>query len=678
MEKQADVNMTFESFVALYERDIKPKLKLNTWLTKESIIKKKILPYFAKRKLSEITAKDIMRWQNEIREMRDCHGKPLSKTYLKTVHNQLSAIFNHAARFYGLNLNPARQAGNMGAEERKEMLFWTREEYTKFSEAMMDKPLSFYAFEVLYWCGIREGELLALTPADFDFEKRTLTINKSYQRLNKQDVITTPKTPKSNRVIQMPQFLCDELQDYLKQLYGVEPDSRMFPISKSYLHREMNRGCKQTGVKRIRIHDLRHMARGDGIHRTNARNMRLTAAKISNAQQHNEREKESYVNQDIVPERTHLNVHFKKPTAGYAEMFEQLKKDGIISTRGLKEDAVLYGELVFDVNTAYFHNHGGYDFAKQFYTDAYKSAIESVGGEQYILSAVMHADERNRAMSDALGQDVYHYHLHVVYIPIVEKQILWSKRCKDKSLVGTVKETIQQVSMSKKWDSKPALDEHGKPLLNANGKTVLRKSYSVLQDDFFAAMRKAGYDDVERGERGSSEEHLTVTQFKVQQEQARLAEFTEQNRQQEKQAATLGSKIEKIQNQRVDVRSIEKIVATSIPFSSKVAVEREDFDRLSTLAKKYVTAEKKESKLQKALDAASKLIAKLKAEIDSLKQEISDYKSVHRKLRAAELERENTELRGKVRSYEDVIQRNNLWRFFHPHREKAVTRDEAR
>ena len=253
MEKQADVNMTFESFVALYEKDIRPKLKLNTWLTKESIIKKKILPYFAKRKLSEITAKDIMRWQNEIREMRDCHGKPLSKTYLKTVHNQLSAIFNHAARFYGLNLNPARQAGNMGAEERKEMLFWTREEYTKFSEAMMDKPLSFYAFEVLYWCGVREGELLALTPADFDFEKRTLTINKSYQRINKQDVITTPKTPKSNRVIQMPQFLCDELQDYLKQLYGVEPDSRMFPISKSYLHREMDRGCKQTGVKRIRI-----------------------------------------------------------------------------------------------------------------------------------------------------------------------------------------------------------------------------------------------------------------------------------------------------------------------------------------------------------------------------------------------------------------------------------------
>ena len=161
-------------------------------------------------------------------------------------------------------------------------------------------------------------------------------------------------------------------------------------------------------------------------------------------------------------------------------------------------------------------------FAKQFYTDAYKAAIKIVGGEQYILSAVMHADERNRAMSDALRQDVYHYHLHVVYLPVVEKQILWSKRCKDKSLVGTVKETIQQVSMSKKWDSKPALDENGEPILSAKGKPVRKKSYSVLQDDFFRYMRDAGYDDVERGERGSSEEHLTVTQFKVQQEQARL------------------------------------------------------------------------------------------------------------------------------------------------------------
>ena len=269
------------------------------------------------------------------------------------------------------------------------------------------------------------------------------------------------------------------------------------------------------------------MARNDGINRTVARNVNLTASKIANAQRHNEREKESYTNPDIVPERISYNVHFKTPTGSYTEMFEQMKSDGVISTRGLKDDANLYGELVFDVNSAYFYNHGGYEFAKQFYADAYKAAVEIVGGEQYILSAVMHADERNRAMSGALGEDVYHYHLHVVYVPVVEKQILWSKRCKDKSLVGTVKETIMQVSSSKKWQSKPALDENGNPMLTAKGKPILKKSYSVLQDDFFSAMRAAGYTDVERGERGSTEEHLTVTQFKVQAEQERLEQLRE-------------------------------------------------------------------------------------------------------------------------------------------------------
>ena len=250
--------MTFKSFVEHYKEDMQARIKENTWETKEYIIRTKLIPYFGKLKMSSITAQQIITWQNELMNYKDEKGKPLSPVYLKTIHNQLSAIFNHAIRYYGLQINPAQRAGNMGEEERKEMLFWTREEYTKFSEAMMDKPISFYAFEMLYWCGIREGELLALTPADFDFDKQTLRINKSYQRINKQDVITSPKTKKSIRVIQMPKFLCEEMQDYLKQLYGAESDSRIFPISKNYLHREMDRGCKETGVKRIRIHDLRH------------------------------------------------------------------------------------------------------------------------------------------------------------------------------------------------------------------------------------------------------------------------------------------------------------------------------------------------------------------------------------------------------------------------------------
>ena len=189
---------------------------------------------------------------------RDEKKKPYSQTYLKTLHNQLSAIFNHAVRYYELRSNPAAKVGNMGSEEHKEMLFWTKEEYKKFSFEMMDKPVSFYAFEMLYWCGIREGELLALTPADFNFDKETVTINKSYQRLKGQDVITSQKTKKSNRTIKMPQFLCEEMKEYLGMIYGLKKKDRIFTVTKSYLHHEMDRGAKAVGVKRIRIHDLRH------------------------------------------------------------------------------------------------------------------------------------------------------------------------------------------------------------------------------------------------------------------------------------------------------------------------------------------------------------------------------------------------------------------------------------
>ena len=264
------------------------------------------------------------------------------------------------------------------------------------------------------------------------------------------------------------------------------------------------------------------MARNTGD-RTCVRNVNISSAGIGNTQAHNEREKKSYVNPDIVPERTAFNVHYKEPTDDYTAMFRRMEEEKTISTRGLKPDATKFCELVFDVNSAYFYNHGGYDFAKRFYEEAYRAAVEIVGGEQYILSAVMHADERNRAMSEQLGEDVYHYHLHVVYVPVVKKEILYSKRCKDPTLRGTVKEVITQVSRSKKWASKPALDENGAPILQKNGKPVLKKSYSVLQDDFYEHMIAAGYTDIERGEHGSTEEHLTVTQFKVEQEQQRLA-----------------------------------------------------------------------------------------------------------------------------------------------------------
>lgn len=211
------------------------------------------------------------------------------------------------------------------------------------------------------------------------------------------------------------------------------------------------------------------IARNDGVDRIVARNNNLTAKQIGNVERHNERQKDSYVNPDIVPERTQLNYHFKSPVESYEMAFAEMVQAGTVSTRGLKPDAKTYGEMIIDVNSAYFHNHGGYEYAKRFYADAYKAALKIIGGEDYVLSAVMHADERNSKMSNALGQDVFHYHLHIVYIPVVEKEIRYSKRCKDKALVGKVKEVIHQVSASKKWASVPATDETGKPIVGKNG-----------------------------------------------------------------------------------------------------------------------------------------------------------------------------------------------------------------
>lgn len=382
------------------------------------------------------------------------------------------------------------------------------------------------------------------------------------------------------------------------------------------------------------------MARNDGVDRTIVRNHDLKApGDVAKIQEHNEREKTNYSNQDIVPERTAMNVHFKAPTASYAEMFGQLEREKIISTRGLKPDAVKFGELVFDVNSAYFYNRGGYEFAKQFYADAYRAAVEIVGGEQYILSAVMHADERNRAMSEALGQDVYHYHLHVVYIPVVEKQVLWSKRCKDKSLVGTVKETIMQVSRSKKWESKPALDADGKPMLNAKGKTVLKSSYSVLQDDFFRFMRSSGYEDIERGERGSTEEHLTVTQFKVHAEQQRLEAVSEQVAQAEQAledtSAAAGKQEQRLHELKRETKTAKATALTAReikemgkknPVTGNISLTPQESKAIKKYAVIGLALKAENAKLHEQLTAAKKAAAVWKQRYNALQEKYEELK----------------------------------------------------
>ena len=257
--QSGNLDMSFATFVEVYREDRGTRIKESTLSMKNNIIDTKLVPYFGKKCMREITTKDIMLWQNELLACRDPKdGTPYSKSYLKTIHNQLSAIFNHAVRYYKLAENPARTVGNMGSEKGIEMKYWTRDEYLKFSEYMMDDPVGYYYFQMLYWCGLREGEALALTMNDFDFAKNTVSITKTFQHIKGKDLITEPKTPKSNRIVQMPAFLVEEITDYVGALYDLQPDDRLFPLSKSYLYRKMEQGSKAMGLQRIRVHDLRH------------------------------------------------------------------------------------------------------------------------------------------------------------------------------------------------------------------------------------------------------------------------------------------------------------------------------------------------------------------------------------------------------------------------------------
>ena len=250
--QKADFDMKFADFWKMYCADMETRLREHTMRTKKYIVELKILPYFGNKRVNDITAADIRQWQNELIKMG------YSPTYLKTINNQLSAIFNYAVRYYDLKSNPCAKAGSMGKSKAEEMDFWTGEEFRKFIDSVMNKRLSYMAFMTLYWTGMRLGELLALNPKDVDLEKRTITITKSYQRLGKKDVITPPKTPKSKRVITISEFLAADIKDYMDSLYDLQEDDRLFPITKYYLEHEMQRGIKESGVKRIRVHDLRH------------------------------------------------------------------------------------------------------------------------------------------------------------------------------------------------------------------------------------------------------------------------------------------------------------------------------------------------------------------------------------------------------------------------------------
>lgn len=321
-----------------------------------------------------------------------------------------------------------------------------------------------------------------------------------------------------------------------------------------------------------------------------ARVKKYTSSDVSKAERHNERKNETYENMNVIAERIPYNVHFKEPTSPtYMEQLKQMEQDGKVSLRGLRKDATLFNGIVIDVNTMYFERNGGYEYAKQFYEEAFHFIEEKFGADN-VISAVMHADEINLAATEDLGKEVYHYHLHAMVLPVVEKEILWSKRCKDPELRGTVKEVVNQISHSKKWKSDiPLVDEKGNPLLRKNGKPMFRASYSILQDELFNHMTEKGFKGFQRGEYGSTAEHLTSLQYQIKQDTQRLDKLQQ-----------------RIQKEQVKYKSSHQIFKTyneidsmgQKTFTGKIAISKEDYKELTTLAKEGITSRAEIKKLE--------------------------------------------------------------------------------
>lgn len=251
-QNQHNPEILFENFVTIYLDDMSNRLRETTMRNKKFLFTQRIIPYFKQKKIYEIKAADIRLWQNDLIQ------KGYAQTYLKAIHNQLASLFNYAEKYYNLKDNPCRKAGSMGKSQAECVAFWTRQEFEQFLTAVPQNEKVKIAFLLLYWTGMRIGELLALTYDDIDTEKKIISITKSCQRIDRQDVITPPKTPKSNRNVTIPSFLSEALCSYYHTVGNFNPSERIFLFTKSYMEREFVRISGIANVQRIRLHDLRH------------------------------------------------------------------------------------------------------------------------------------------------------------------------------------------------------------------------------------------------------------------------------------------------------------------------------------------------------------------------------------------------------------------------------------
>lgn len=340
-----------------------------------------------------------------------------------------------------------------------------------------------------------------------------------------------------------------------------------------------------------------------------------TRATVGKFERHIERKNESYENMNVDLSRTPMNINFKgcgKLT--YNEYLNELIAAGTVSLKGLKPDATVFDEMIMDVNTDYFEQNGGYEYACRFYNEAFHFA-EKIYGKDNIISAVMYADELNVAMTEKYGRAIYHYHLHIMALPVVDKEVRWTKRCKDPELVGKVKEVIHQVSHSKKWRSEKAVDENGNPILNSKGKQIYHASYSVLQDKFFEHMQGAGYAGFVRGECGSTAENLTSLEYKIKQDQKRLTELSER----------IAEEQVRYDNNHDSFMTFSEIDSSGKKsMTGKFTVSAKDYKKLTTLAKRSYAAESDVRKLRDENRYLSDQVWTLKSEISRLKAALSE------------------------------------------------------
>lgn len=252
LSANANMDMTMGAFIEIYFRDKAGELKERSAKNKRYMIEAHVLPYFENKPMNSITPSDIIQWQNEIR------AKGFSQTYLRMIQNQITALFTHASNIYNLANNPCKRVKRMGKADADKLELWTKEEYDRFISGIEVGSRYYVIFEILFWTGCREGEMLALTKSDIDFTENRISISKTYYRTERKDVITTPKTEQSVRVIDIPQFLTQEIRDYVDKLYELPDDERIFPIVAEAVQHKLKHNCEKTGVKKIRVHDIRH------------------------------------------------------------------------------------------------------------------------------------------------------------------------------------------------------------------------------------------------------------------------------------------------------------------------------------------------------------------------------------------------------------------------------------